>query len=341
MTGIGKIAEWFRKTYDRLLALVILMVLLLALVMLGLQAQSLKNDQALFDRELQALSPRFEKAKSGDRRLFDAATNLLNSPFQTGQWATRLLVPELRVRCVNCERPIPYAAKDCVFCQKTQPDAVVVADKDKDGMLDDWEEKFQLNPLDPDDAKADPDQDGFSNKEEFDFRTNPKNTDDHPPALAKVVVEKIQPISFRLIFKGTSRLSGKTVFQVNLRSGERTWWPSLGEEVEGFKVVEYSENGADGPLLTLQRGEKRIPLIKGREVPRNEYEVTLRSTIDDKKYVARVESEFELKGIKYRVNKVDMEGVRVLIHDPSRNVDVWIERQVSAPKTEETGTSVP
>ncbi len=340
MTGRG-IVEWFRKVYDRLLALAMLAALLVALVMLATQAQSLKNDQIRFDRDLQQLTPRYEKARAEGRALFEAAVQMLNAPFQTGQWASRLLIPELRVRCVNCERPIPYVAKECTFCQKAQPEAVVVTDKDKDGMLDDWEEKYQFNPLDPDDAKADPDQDGFTNKEEFDFRTHPRKTEEHPPALAKVVVEKIQPISFRLIFKGTSRLSGKTVFQVNLRSGERTWWPSLGDDVEGFKVVEYSENGSDGPLLTLQRGEKRIPLIKGREVPRNEYEVTLRSTIDDKKYVARVESEFELKGIKYRVNKVDTEGGRVLIHDPSRNLDVWIERQIASPKAEEPVPSVP
>ncbi len=331
MTGQG-ILGWFRKTYDRLLALVALAALLLSLVMLALQAQALKNDQERFDRDLQKLSPRHEKAQLQGRDLLESAVHLLNRPFQTGQWAARLLVPEQRVRCVNCERPIPYAATVCGFCQKDQPATVVVADKDHDGMLDEWEEKYGLNPLDPDDAKGDSDSDGFTNKEEFDFRTDPKNPGDHPPALAKVVVEKIRPISFRLIFKGTSRLFGKTVFQINLRSNERTWWRSLGDEVEGFKVVEFSDNGAEGPVLTLKRGDKLIPLIKGREVPRNEYEVTLRSTIDDKRFVTRVESDFELKGVKYRVNKVDTEAVRVLIHDPSRNIDVWIERQLSSLK---------
>lgn len=333
--------EWFRKTYDRLLALVILAALLVALVMLGLQAQSLKRDQDRFDGDLQQLTPRHMTAQAEGRGMLESAVGLLDSPFQSGQWASRLLVPEQRVRCVNCERPIPYSAKACGFCQKDQPETVVVTDKDHDGILDEWEEKYGLNPLDPDDAKGDPDQDGFANKEEFDFRTHPKNPDEHPPALAKVVVEKIQPISFRLIFKGTSRLAGKTVFQINLRSNERTWWPALGEEVEGFKVVEFSDNGAEGPVLTIKRGDKLIPLIKGREVPRNEYEVTLRSTIDEKRYVARVESEFELKGVKYRVNKVDMDGLRVLIHDPSRKMDVWIERQLSNLKEEQPMQSVP
>lgn len=333
MTG-RSIREWFDRTYDRLLALGILVALLLSLVMLAMQAQTLKRDQEQFDRALQQLAPNHPTAKVEGREMFDGALVMLNDPIQTAVWSSKLLIPEQRVRCVNCERPIPSAAKVCSFCQKEQPDATRT-DSDGDGMPDEWEKKYGLNPIDPEDAKSDLDHDGFTNKEEFDFGASPKDANDHPPALAKVVVDKIQPIKFQLIFKGTSRLSGKTVFQINLWSGQRTWWAGLGEEVQGFKVVDYVPNGPDGPVLTLQRGEKLIPLIKGKEVPRNEYEVTLRYTPENKPIPTRVEAEFELKGVKYRVIKVDMGASRVLIHDPSRNTDVWIDRQVAEPKAEQ------
>jgi hypothetical protein len=123
---------------------------------------------------------------------------------------------------------------------------------------------------------------------------------------------------------------GKNIFQINLTSKGRTWWKSLGEEVEGFKLVGFDDTTADGQILTLQRGEKKIPLIKGQVVPRDEYLVTLQSRLDGTMLPpTRVEEEFELKGMKYRVKKVDMEGMRVLIHDPSRNMDVWIGRQLT------------
>lgn len=332
------IMGWLKKTYDRLLALVMLLALLVALMLLATQAQGLKVKQDAFDLALRQLSPQYKTAQPAGRDLYEAAVQELNAPFQITAWPMRLLIPEQRVRCVNCERPIPYAAKVCVFCQKEQPDDQrVVADKDHDGMMDEWEVRYNFNPLDAEDAKGDADQDGFTNKEESEFKTDPRNPADHPPALAKVVVEHIKPISFRLIFKGVNRLSDKVLFQVNLRSGAKTWWVSLGEEVEGFKVVDYVEKSPDGPVLTLQRGDKRIPLLKGKEVPRNEYEVTMRYTVDNTQIVARVESDFELKGNKYTVIRVDTNAVRVLVKDCLRGVDVWIGRQLADEKAETAG----
>jgi hypothetical protein len=49
----------------------------------------------------------------------------------------------------------------------------VVADSDGDGIDDDWERAWGLDPADPTDAARDPDQDGFSNLEEYRAGTNP------------------------------------------------------------------------------------------------------------------------------------------------------------------------
>ncbi len=337
MTG-RSIMGWLKKTYDRLLALLMLLALLVALMLLATQAQGLKVKQDKFDLALRQLSPQYKTAQPAGRDLYEAAVQELNTPFQIAAWPLRLLIPEQRVRCVNCERPIPYVAKVCVFCLKEQPDDPPgVTDKDNDGMLDTWEVQHNFNPLDAEDAKGDADQDGFTNKEEFEFKTDPRNPASHPPALAKVVVERIKPISFRLVFKGVNRLADKLLFQVNLRSGAKTWWVSLWDEVEGFKVVDYVEKSPDGPVLTLQRGDKRIPLLKGKEVPRNEYEVTMRYTVDNTQIVTRVESDFELKGNKYTVIRVDTNAMRVLVNDGLRGVDVWIERQLADVKPESAG----
>jgi hypothetical protein len=50
-------------------------------------------------------------------------------------------------------------------------------DKDKDGLLDEWELEYGLNPDDPLDSGLDLDEDGLLNIQEFTYGTNPKKPD--------------------------------------------------------------------------------------------------------------------------------------------------------------------
>ena len=50
-------------------------------------------------------------------------------------------------------------------------------DGDNDGLPDEFENKYNLNPLDSSDATADSDNDGLSNLREFILETNPRNSD--------------------------------------------------------------------------------------------------------------------------------------------------------------------
>ncbi|MEI6147470.1 MAG: Amuc_1099 family pilus-like system protein [bacterium] len=325
MTTAGVIA-WLRRVYDRLAAAMVLLVLVVALFMLAVQAQLNIKKQDDFDRRLR-LKPLYARTQPMDRTVFQLSRLALTEPVQIGEWPLRLLAPELRVLCVNCERPIPYAATTCSFCKSEQ-----IAENTPD-LFKEWLTRNNLNPLEVDIGSADTDGDGFSNREEYDFRTSPNDPSNHPPPLAKITVQGIRPISFRLVFMSVNRVSDdKRLFQINLRSGDRTWWKSLGEKIEGFELISYDEKSPEGPELTLQRGDKKIPLIKGRAVPRDEYSVILYSQLDGSNLPpVRVDEEFTVKGAQYKVKKVDRDGPRVLIHDTSRDMDVWIGGQLPEP----------
>ena len=63
-------------------------------------------------------------------------------------------------------------------------------DADGDGMSDDWEISFGLDPDDPADAELDPDGDGLTSRQEFDLRTNPVLDDTDADGLTDNVETK-------------------------------------------------------------------------------------------------------------------------------------------------------
>ncbi|MEI8139353.1 MAG: Amuc_1099 family pilus-like system protein [bacterium] len=328
---VTSINSFFQKNYDRLIAAVVLMALLASLVFLAVQAKVQKTGQQEFDSKLAGLTPKFAKAAPADKTIFRDALTAIANPFQAEEWMQDLLLtPELRVRCVVCERPIPYAATNCTFkaCGVEQPtEKVHLDDSNSNRIPDEWEKKYSFFSMTSDEMTVDHDNDGFTSREEYDWKTDPRDTGSHPPYLAKVRVSGIKPIPFRMIFKAVNRAGGKLIFQINLQANGRSFYKSLGEDAEGFKLASYDEKAADGPTLTLERNGKQIPLIKGHQVPRDDYEISLVSLLDESVFVVRPDVDFEFKGDRYRVKKVDTQGSRVLISDPLRNVDVWIERQ--------------
>jgi hypothetical protein len=61
--------------------------------------------------------------------------------------------------------------------EKSEIDEEIDPDKDKDGILDEWELRNGMNPEDPDDGGLDYDEDGLINIQEFTLGTNPLSKD--------------------------------------------------------------------------------------------------------------------------------------------------------------------
>ena len=342
-----KILSWLKSQYDKVIAFLALLVLLVSLLYLAVRVGMIPIMQKQFDKEIVDIHPDREAATAVDISIFDQILGNIHGPFHLPheEWTNAMFVPERRVWCVDCRRPIPVDAEICPFCNVKQPEDKEVRagyDGDKDGIWDQWERKYNLDPFDPDDAKMDSDGDGFSNLEEFisDPKTDPTNRDDYPPVVVKLSLEKVVADPFKLRFKSVIKLPDDSLqFAINTRGDVRTYFVTMGQEVEGFKVVKYEEKFEENILqgrktpqavdvseLTLQRGDRLIVLVKGKNIQYDEYIAHLFFSLDGSEHVAKIGDVLTLKEKKYEVISIDSKPDRILIHNMQDGKETIIEK---------------
>jgi len=338
---INNVLARLRAQYDRLIAVLILLVLLGSLLYLAAHIGMIRSIQKGFDHEIQSMRPKHEHAEMVETGGYVRACHGITQPFQVlhAQWTNDMLVPETRVYCIDCRRPIPFLADLCPFCDVRQPirrEDDPEWDTDRDGIPDMSEKAYGLDPFDPADAERDKDGDGFSNIAEHRAKTDPTDPKSFPPPEAELRVLKIVADPFKLRFRSVIKLpDGSLKFAINTRDNARTYFKKLGEEVEGFllfrfeqKTVEEERGGmlrrVDVSVLTLKRGSRLIPLQRGKDVQYNEYTVHLLFAIDNSEYVLKLGNLFELKGKKYKLIDVDSGRQNIVIrrqHD-GKDIDV-------------------
>jgi len=328
--------------YDKLIAGVAVLLLLATLVFLGVGLSRIPRIRQDFENQIASMKPKFPQAEATDTQPYEEALNRLAEPEQLPlDWTNSLVVPELRVWCVDCRQPIGYHARECPFCKTVQPEPPKEPeDRDHDGMLNEWEEKHGLNPLDPADAGKDPDGDGFTNLEEHNARpqTDPKDKDDHPPVIDKIVIDEIIRRPFKFLFTSATTLpDGSKKFALNTRDRGRTYFLKLGDEVEGFTVHKFEPKEVeeqtragrvhvDRSILTLKKGNKLIPLTRGRPGSYEDLTVVLRYTQDDSKFTVEKGGTFELIDKAYTVLSIDSQKETVVIMRNSDGKRFPVER---------------
>ena len=308
--------------YDKLVAIVMLVGLLGSLLYLALQVGLIQTKQKRFVEAIDSLQPRHPLTAAQDTAPYEAGLAAFQAPSQATNWTQAMFVPERRVYCVDCRRPIEYAVERCPFCDVVQPpekEDRADYDGDSDGLWDSWERDHGLDDRDPRDAEMDPDGDGFTNIEEFqaDPRTDPRDENVSPSIIAKLRLVAIVADPFRLRFKSVITLpDGSLKFAINTRGNVRTYFQKLGEDVEGFTLFKYTPKEeeqnvggmtrpVDMSVLTLKRGDKLIPLVKGQDVQYNEYTARLVLTVDGTEYTVRLDDVITLARKTYKVITID------------------------------------
>ncbi len=260
-----------KQYYDRLAAVVVLVILLGSLLYLILAGLQQRKDAAAYEGNLNQSEPTKVQLTAVDLTSTIAAIEEMKTPSKdrqlTGSKVTdaNLFTPERRILCVKCKMPIVWTDDTCVHCSAEQPKEKKIdyskLDTDGDGLTDQWEVANGLNPNDATDAEGDLDADGFTNIEESMAGTDPKDPKSHPSYEARFSVGAIEGVKLRLramsrmelpkttdadgnairhfkvTFYGVSKdgTIGKTALHV--RDGE-----AIGST--GFKFVRYNEKTA-------------------------------------------------------------------------------------------------
>lgn len=305
--------DWIRDNYEKLILLAALIALLFSCVLL---AQRIQADRDFAKPSLTRLDWKGDLVSPKDTVPFDhlltEARAEASRPLEAGE---RTTISEMRVSCVKCGRPIPYAAAECPFCLAAQPefDDGTKRDTDLDGMPDMVELAWGLNPQEPSDAAGDLDGDGFTNLEEHNSGTDPKDPEKFPDPVVKLRVAGIRPVPFYLRFVGTQQMpDGTTRFQLNLQTLERTYFAKLEDVILGYKVETYDSQGQGGETLTLVRQSDKRPvmLVKGKPVTQQELAILFVFLVDKSRLpVQRLNDVFPLRGVEYKVVDIRRENV--------------------------------
>lgn len=276
-------------------------------------------------------------------KAYQSPSRLLEPPADQGSF----LASETRVFCqqgdaadarVACARPIPFGLEKCPYCGVTQPKEEKPAlDSDGDGMPDEWEIQYGLDPKDPSNANKDTDGDGFTDLEEYLAKTDPTDATSHPPYLDFLKIEpplkqtfmpfyfvsaREVPAGMKLEFKDPARTKeydrgiysvlvgeaiGKTGYVLKKYDHKVKKIPIKGSNVSREKDVSEA-------IVERTKDAKKVSLVIGvQQTPVDTQAKLVFSREGGKEFSVVRGSEIELHGALYRVKTIEKTGSTIQV----------------------------
>ena len=202
--------------------------------------------------------------------------------------AASFLASERRVFC-KCQKAIPAGLKTCPFCNAEQEsEKKITLDTDADGLPNEWETKYGLNPNDASDADGDLDGDGFTNAEEFAAKTDPSDAKDHPDYLESLALELPLEQTTLSFFLNDVRTTPRGETYVFRAPKERNDYGQVGVNYSVLKGEEIGKTGFEVVSYEHKTEKIKIKGGTGMEKVRDVSEVTLKRKSDGKTVTARI-----------------------------------------------------
>ena len=334
----------FFRQYDKLVAVIVLIGLLVSLFYLTNAGVARKSAEDNYVTELNGLQPTGEPLQVIVMEPYNSAVKLAKNPPLITMPAMQgggFLTPERRVTCVKdgCEKPIPYSCKICPFCGETQPvpeSENPDLDSDGDGISDKRELELGLNPTDPADAKADLDADGFTNLLEIKAGTDMKDPKSHPALMNLLRVKSIQSLKIPFILSGLNKMpDGKLQMVFNTAKPRKTFWVKadkpIGESgwiaVKAEKKFEKRDDPnmpgikrkVDISTVVVRRksDNKEVTMIINEGRKDTDVEATIVLPLDQSEYAAVEGGSIKVREETYRVVSVNKEDSSVIVENES------------------------
>ena len=316
----------------------------------ALFALSLGDDPDAMAAAESARIDRMKPAETGvkplDMALCQNAVRLTRNPVtlpEISESTESFMASERRVFCKKCKKAISgdvKATPACPFCgEKQEEEKKAVLDADADGLPDEWEKKFGLNPNDAADAAADSDGDEFTNLEEYEAKTNPKDAKDHPDYLDSLKIElPLRETNMPFVFRKANKIPAgwRCEFFDPVRKDDygrkgATLTAVIGEEIAdtGFvlrgyvaKTAKQAIKGGEGLMKTVDASEvvlerkrdgKQVTLVAQQGKTVKLAPVDIQATLTyargaGRRFEVVPGAEIDLSGTKYKVTEIKAVG---------------------------------
>ena len=277
------------RHYDKGVAVVVLVALLISLFQLAQSAADSKGRKNRYRDNVTNMRPAHEHTTPLPTEPYETALRNLHFPLTVRDAGNGvgLFVPQRRVWCVDCMYPIRADATECPFCHAAQPvetNLVVnpdTVDSEGKGIPDIWRIKYFGHPFamveDRSRAIDDADDDGFTNFQEFQAGTSPRDPKDHPDQAALLRFKEITTQPYPFVFTSATRMPDSSLrLTFNMKDSDRTYFVKMGEQIGKTGLV-YSNCTQKSVRVVDAGGARNI----------DQYEVSLFRPADGKTFVLR------------------------------------------------------